>query len=331
MEQQGFNSLLQKYLEGRATAAEQKVVEQWYENIHSNDTSGLTSAELSQIQNRIWKNVQGQANISPVVRKINWIKVAASLLILIASSFLFRMSNIVTESTTSGTNSSESKEFVSHVNSDKIDHSIGLPDGSTVVIKPGSEIKYPHLFGAERHVMLRGMAFFDVIRDPERPFIVHAKDVATRVLGTSFWVQENPLTKTVEVSVKSGKVMVYAQQDERHNKLPETLILKPNQKGVYDERKETLVKKLVEDPVVVDRSVALKLKYENAPVPEIFNALQRMYGIRIKYNSKDLANCSLTTELIEENLFERIQIICDALGLEYVIGKEAIEISGKCK
>jgi hypothetical protein len=87
----------------------------------------------------------------------------------------------------------------------------------------------------------------------------------------------------------------------------------------------------VEVPTIVNHSVPLRFKYDDAPVADIFNALENSYGIRFEFNREDLASCTLTTELSDENLYERIEIICHALGLEYTIGSDTVEIKGKCK
>jgi ferric-dicitrate binding protein FerR (iron transport regulator) len=323
MRRDEFSQILQRYLDGTASSSEREIVDKWFDSIDTHDH--LSETELSDVQASAWMHLSGN---QPPPRQWGWMRVAASILLAAATAVLFSW-NDASEIIRHTSSFQSANAFVSFTNRDQVDYPVCLPDGSTVVLKPGSEIKYPLVFGSERTVMLRGIAFFDVQRDPQHPFLVQTKDVTTKVLGTSFWVQENAKSKTVEVSVKTGRVMVFAKEtgESRAN----SLILKPNQKGVYDREEETLVKRIVDEPVVIDHSLKLQLKYENKPVSEIFDTLQRIYGIQINYDAQNLSNCSLTTELEEENLFERIQIICDALGLEYDINGESIEIKGHCK
>jgi ferric-dicitrate binding protein FerR (iron transport regulator) len=88
---------------------------------------------------------------------------------------------------------------------------IVLPDGSIVVLKPGSELQfYAADFGKkERVVKLDGDAFFDVQHDPAHPFIVQTATISTRVLGTSFNVRTFRNDRTAEVAVTRGLVEVH--------------------------------------------------------------------------------------------------------------------------
>lgn len=87
-----------------------------------------------------------------------------------------------------------------------------LPDGSTLQLDAlGSvEVRY---FATRREVRLaQGAAFFEVVRDPQRPFAVQAGEVRVVVLGTRFGVEVSPLAEgggqRVTVQVESGRVRV---------------------------------------------------------------------------------------------------------------------------
>ena len=81
-----------------------------------------------------------------------------------------------------------------------------LPDGSVVTLGAKSRIVVAYSDTERRVTLLAGDAFFDVERDPSRPFFVEARDSVTRVVGTKFDVRlrEN----TVAVSVAEGRVDV---------------------------------------------------------------------------------------------------------------------------
>src|SRR5690606_18082388 len=62
-----------------------------------------------------------------------------------------------------------------------------LPDGSKVTLNSNSSISYTEGFTeSTREIKLKGEAFFQVTKDPARPFIVHTGNIATTALGTSF-------------------------------------------------------------------------------------------------------------------------------------------------
>ena len=103
---------------------------------------------------------------------------------------------------------------------------IKLPDGTTVWLNAGSKLNYPRQFtGGKREVALEGEAFFDVAKDPDRPFTVRTKTFAIRVLGTEFNVAAYPDENKLETTLISGKVQVTMNEKPDQN-----IILAPNEK-----------------------------------------------------------------------------------------------------
>lgn len=105
---------------------------------------------------------------------------------------------------------------------------ITLPDGSTVWLSAASSIEYPDQFSTgERIINLYGEAFFDVLPDSGRPFVVNSGPVSTSVLGTSFNVRAYNDDPDLEVTLATGKVEVAVSGSDRKQ------ILEPNQKVGY--------------------------------------------------------------------------------------------------
>lgn len=92
---------------------------------------------------------------------------------------------------------------------------VRLEDGSIVTLgaRSGVDVDFS---GQERSVTLReGQAFFEVARNPERPFIVRAGEVYVRVLGTRFEIRRGA-GETV-IAVQEG--LVEADLDGRRRQL----------------------------------------------------------------------------------------------------------------
>ncbi|HEX3766903.1 MAG TPA: FecR family protein [Puia sp.] len=107
---------------------------------------------------------------------------------------------------------------------------IQLPDGSSVWLNAGSRLTYDSLYGtALREVTLSGEAYFDVVKNPKKPFIIHTGKINIRVLGTIFNVRSYPEDRTIETSLIKGSIEVSfpAQPSKK-------IILKPNQKLIID-------------------------------------------------------------------------------------------------
>ncbi len=89
--------------------------------------------------------------------------------------------------------------------------SIELSDGSVILLRKGSTLKYPHSFKAhERSVQLTGEAFFQVKHDEQKPFLINTSNSMVKVLGTSFLVHSGKTTD--EVVVQEGRVSVQANR-----------------------------------------------------------------------------------------------------------------------
>ena len=93
------------------------------------------------------------------------------------------------------------------VNNSIANKEVNLPDGSLVILQPGSEIEYPKEF-EKRKVSLSGNAFFDVVRDTLKRFEVKTASTSTTDLGTSFLIEEEENTSNTRVTLFSGRVLV---------------------------------------------------------------------------------------------------------------------------
>jgi len=84
--------------------------------------------------------------------------------------------------------------------------SVPLKDGSSVTLNTATRIRV-YMTQTQRHIELtRGEAFFDVAKDPGRPFTVTAGDKTITAIGTAFSVRRNGAS--LEITVTAGKVKI---------------------------------------------------------------------------------------------------------------------------
>ena len=122
--------------------------------------------------------------------------------------------------------------------------SFQLPDSSQVVLAPESQVVFPTRFAAEiREVKLAGEAFFEVVRQPRQPFIVHAGAVDVRVTGTSFRVQTSADSGDIRVSVESGTVAVSRAGTPDST----AVLLTPNEQVTFSARDSVFRKSLARE------------------------------------------------------------------------------------
>jgi transmembrane sensor len=86
---------------------------------------------------------------------------------------------------------------------------IVLPDNSRVWLNAGSRIKYPNDFNrTDRIVQLEGEAYFDVVSNPRKPFVVFTEHLRLRALGTAFNIKAYPEDEVVSATLVKGNVIV---------------------------------------------------------------------------------------------------------------------------
>jgi transmembrane sensor len=233
-----------------------------------------------------------------------------------------------------GGNSTVSIEQVNH--SDSI-QKVNLSDGSIVLLSPKSKLTFSeNSSNSKREVYLTGEAFFQVAKNPLKPFFVYTKNMVTKVLGTSFRIKAYDNDKNASVEVKTGKVSVYKKENFtdaniKSNKL-DGIIVTPNQEMVYDFKSDQLIKSIVEQPALVEQAIKNKFVFDATPVKEVFKELEDAYGIRIMYDEDILASCSLSATLGNEGFYKKISLICKAINASYEIIDGNIFITSKgCK
>jgi ferric-dicitrate binding protein FerR (iron transport regulator) len=338
MEQDEFIAALQRYLKGEATASERKLIDQWYNAMKGNVTEHDVPLdnELEEYYRNVIDPRLNKSNIKNNNRTVLWwYATGIAATILIALSFLLLYSNKKADENFIAERNGSGLTWKQITNTSRNKKHVKLPDSSKITLKPGGTLKYSSEFNdTKREIYLDGEADFDVTHNPSLPFLVYANEVTTRVLGTTFVIRAVKQEQRITVTVKSGKVSVYTNRDNKTTSAsaPE-IILTPNQQIVYDKKQHELSKTLVEKPrVIIPREEMKRMRFEEAPVSEIFKALEKAYGVDIEFDENVFSSCELTTVISDDDIYSRLDIICDALGTSYVREHDRIVISSSgCK
>lgn len=181
---------------------------------------------------------------------------------------------------------------------------IMLMDGSRVILNAGSSLRYPERFsGIVREVYLEGEGYFEVAKDPSRPFIVHAGPLKTKVLGTSFNINAYAGQSKMEVSVLTGKVQVEETKSGR------SVDLLPREKVRYTIADDKFAKIEAAD---INKDLAWntgRLAFEDAPLTDIVQQYYRRYGKKIEIESESLKSCRLSLVFDQESPQEILKMI----------------------
>ncbi|MEN7549562.1 FecR domain-containing protein [Rapidithrix thailandica] len=191
---------------------------------------------------------------------------------------------------------------------------ITLTDGSKIKLNSGSKIRFPKVFAKDiRKVYLEGEAFFDVEQDSTRPFIVHANNVSTKVLGTSFNIRSSSFHNNVEVALVSGHVEVMDLQTDQK------LRLIPNELAEVNRSTLQLKKRTFETEQLLGWKEGI-LQFREATFLEVVETLKNWYNVEIQYTQVPKTK-ALTAEFDNQSLDTVLQ------GLSFLM-KFSYEIQG---
>lgn len=171
---------------------------------------------------------------------------------------------------------------------------IELPDGSIVHLNSESNITYPEIFNKKlRKIQLEGEAFFEVVSDEKRPFIVHSGEITTTVLGTKFNVSNR--SNNVYVTLESGKVKVSQSNSEKE------FFLIPGDQFSYDITTGITRKTKVKTSLFTDWRNGT-LQFNEINFAEAIKKIENWYNIEIECNSEDLLKRNIRGKYDNEEL-----------------------------
>lgn len=162
-----------------------------------------------------------------------------------------------------------------------------LQDGTNVWLNAQSTLIYPsHFSNKERKVILKGEAYFNVAKNPRKPFIVETQNVQLKVLGTQFNVYNYPDADYSQIALIEGSIKIY-----QHHKESEGIILKPNEEATIRNGKFTVAK--IDNPNYFLWKDGIYC-FENERLIDIIKKLQLYYDVTIKVEDPEIFNVRYT-------------------------------------
>ncbi|MDN3583157.1 FecR family protein [Mucilaginibacter flavus] len=229
----------------------------------------------------------------------------------------------------------------------RVKSKIYLSDGSIVTLNSETTLKYPPSFkGPTREVYLTGEAFFDVAKDHQHPFIVHAGNMSIKVLGTAFNVKSYKNDIASETTLIRGAIEVTLA-----DRPSDRIILKPNEKLILKSstfKRHTLYRHLVaqtpdsaktsyaltnltylrsNDTTVVETSwVNNRLVFKDEDFTEIANKMERWYGVKIKFKNSAAKDFHFTGVFERESVTQALSALQLIESFSYKYKNETVYI-----
>lgn len=198
-----------------------------------------------------------------------------------------------------------------------------LSDGTRVRLNAGSSLDYPEQFkGETREVELLGEAYFDVVREEGKPFLVHTRAFTVKVLGTEFNIRAyadedsavaSLISGAVEVHLKKGtdKVIKLLPNEKLTIAIPEENSAGPDGEATRnpDKIEKVDIKRspvtTLEDSTIVETAwIDNKLVFKNSEFQNITTVLEKWFGVRILFKSENKKKIKLSGTFVGESLEE---------------------------
>jgi transmembrane sensor len=286
--------------------------------------------EISDILAHI--NDEAQEPVKAARSGLLWLKIAASITI-VALAGLYAWNNLGDGIIQTPQASTMDDYMMEHVNKSEKPLLINLPDQSSVLLSQNSVIRYPREFkGDTRNVELEGNAFFEVTKNPNKPFYVEAGHIVAKVLGTSFEINASPADSEVRVIVRSGRVSIFSNTGDNKIELEQqpSVVLTKDDQLIYDNEAGQIQHTRLNTSSLGDLQVPdTHMKFKGTPVATVFSELTRVYGVKINYEDAKVNGCSVTASFTDEPFALKLDLICRSIGVEYEVANNWVTIKGE--
>lgn len=153
-----------------------------------------------------------------------------------------------------------------------------LNDKSMIWLNAGSRLVFPPVFNSnKREVYLAGEAFFDIAKNPNKPFFVNTSFMAVKVLGTKFNISSYPDDEEVVTVLEEGKIQIIDTQAGIPSVKAELL---PNQLARLTKENNQLEVTNTDYELYTLWKDGL-LRFEQEPINQLINKIERYYNIKI--------------------------------------------------
>lgn len=316
-----------KFFRNTCTPAEVEEVLQWFRTPEGQaflkkkldqDTRLLQDERIKPLvaeirSEKMWDAIEAgvepsrKLNYRPHRRSASYWQAAAVLLILLVSSVFYVWNQVPVQE---GAHPSEPALYAAGGDQQK---ALTLSDGTRIRLNSNAQIWIPEDYGrSAREVTLEGEAYFEVVHNGQKPFLIHTAGASIKDLGTAFNVRSIPGEQNIQVAVTEGKVSVWSDRQTEE----EATELTPGQFGYLDLKQRTMQV----DQFGVHNYLSWmngRLQFDRAPLDKVSMQLSRIYGVSFGYADDALRQRLLTTDFARGSLEKVLEVISLTLRIDY--------------
>lgn len=191
-----------------------------------------------------------------------------------------------------------------------------LQDGSKVTLSTDTEVRLTEWDRQRALTVVKGEAFFEVVKNPEKPFVVTAAGTTVTALGTAFDVRVDP--NEWSVSLLEGKVRVASREAK--------VDLAPGGHLVQIGHQPWTV--AMRDPAELASWRSGSLTFENRPLASIVQELNRYSAQKVRITDPRLASTRLSGRFKTGDMAGFVATL-EAYGMARVTHRSGIDIELK--
>lgn len=197
-------------------------------------------------------------------------------------------------------------------------------DGTKVYLNAGSKLSYPSFWTlSDRDVKLEGEAFFQVEKNPKRPFVVDMNGVSLTVYGTRFNAKAYPQDDAVEVILFDGDVVFNAVGKDYDMEPSEQLAYSRSTGNV-----EIISLKSPNDQILWTENVIM---FRNNTLREIAEVLSRWYNVKFEVEDELLYSRTFTLKTDHQPLHVLLEEMEYVSDLHFEVDGNVVKVTQKKK
>ncbi|SDW64228.1 FecR family protein [Hydrobacter penzbergensis] len=315
-----------------------------YWQSHNNDNNPNDTTASGNHFNQLMEKALREDEETPIVvqrplvhlMKRRWWQYAAAAVLIIGPAYWLWSGS---SKTATATTSPKKNEITANKGARS---KLRLPDGTTVWLNSDSKLTYnDHFNGSVREVELTGEGFFDVVKDPRHPFIVHTSGIDIRVLGTAFNVKSYPQSNTIEATLIRGLIEVARKDSPDGPKV----YLHPHEKLVYRKEDSTFTATTDKSHVTANATetnmaissvphnlpdstlpetawVYNKLMFNGESFQEMADKMERWFNVKMVLEDEKVANYRFRVIFENETIEQALQALQLTASFNYKINQD---------
>ncbi|MDO4164208.1 MAG: FecR family protein [Bacteroides sp.] len=320
-----------KFLMGECTEEELRAVNAWMDESEENAHELFRLEEiyhlgkldctpdeavLKKAEKKLLKRLEQEKNHQHKLKRMNtWMRYAAifiGLFLLGGLGVYLFYPPVEAENLLSVTTQGQIKEFM-------------LPDGTKVWLNKNTTLKYPQTFSSSgRKVYLEGEGYFEVKRNPEKPFVVQSEAMQVRVLGTVFNLKSDRTSLSAVATLLKGEIEVKGNHDEG------MVVLSPGQRAELNGITRKLIVK--QGDMGIENWHDNQFIFDKADIYTIARTLENSYGVKVILSPDIDVQKTYTGALPKKDNVEGVlNLLRLSIPVEYKVVGNSVFLSSKKK